>query len=214
MRIGYHRRRLADFLGGMRLSRELIEHERWPKGRLLRHQQERLDALVRHAMRHSPFYRELLSGVVRNGPVELSRLPVLDKTRMMEHYDEFVTDPRLKRDELLAWVEGLEQDELYLGEYRAMSTSGSSGRKGLFVYDEQGWRTIAAMFFRQSAWMGVKPRLPRRFRMCLIGGAAPSHMTGRAPPPSGSAFTASWGCPSRCLSSGWSRSSTVSNPSS
>ena len=177
MRIGYHRRRLADFLGGMRLSRELIEHERWPKGRLLRHQQECLDALVRHAMRHSPFYRELLSGVVRNGPVELSRLPVLDKTRMMEHYDELVTDPRIKRDELLAWVEGLEQDELYLGEYRAMSTSGSSGRKGLFVYDEQGWRTIAAMFFRQSAWMGVKPRLPRRFRMCFIGGAAPSHMT-------------------------------------
>jgi phenylacetate-CoA ligase len=177
MRIGYHRRRLADFLGGMRLSRELIVHERWPKGRLRRHQQERLDALVRHAMRHSPFYRELLSGVVGNGPVELSRLPVLDKTRMMEHYDELVTDPRLKRDELLAWVEGLEQDELYLGEYRAMTTSGSSGRKGLFVYDEQGWRTIAAMFFRQSAWMGVKPRLPRRFRMCLIGGAAPSHMT-------------------------------------
>ena len=28
MRIGYHRRRLADFLGGMRLSRELIKHER------------------------------------------------------------------------------------------------------------------------------------------------------------------------------------------
>lgn len=177
MRIGYHRRRLADFLGGMRLSRELIKHERWPKGRLRRHQQERLDALVRHAMRHSPFYRELLSGVVGNGPVELSSLPVLDKTRMMEHYDELVTDPRIKRDELLAWVEGLEQDELYLGEYRAMSTSGSSGRKGLFVYEEQGWRTIAAMFFRQSAWMGVKPRLPRRFRMCLIGGAAPSHMT-------------------------------------
>jgi phenylacetate-coenzyme A ligase PaaK-like adenylate-forming protein len=35
-----------------------------------------------------------------------------------------------------------------------MTTSGSSGRKGLFVYDAQGWRAIAAMFFRQSAWMG------------------------------------------------------------
>jgi phenylacetate-CoA ligase len=88
-----------------------------------------------------------------------------------------VTDSRLRRDELLAWVEGLKRDELYLGEYRAMTTSGSSGRKGLFVYDEQGWRAIAAMFFRQSAWMGVKPRFPRRFRMAIVGGAAPSHMT-------------------------------------
>ena len=51
MRIGYHRRRLADFAGGMRLSRELVGRERWPKERLRQHQQERLDALVRHAVR-------------------------------------------------------------------------------------------------------------------------------------------------------------------
>ncbi|HEY6674155.1 MAG TPA: hypothetical protein VIZ59_04500, partial [Rubrobacteraceae bacterium] len=177
MRIGYHLRRLADFAGGMRLSRELFSHERWPHERLREYQQERLNAFVRHATEHSPFYRELFSGVIGSGTVELECLPVLDKTKMMEHFDEIVTDPRLRRDELLAWVERMERDELYLGEYRAMTTSGSSGRKGLFVYDAQGWRAIAAMFFRQSAWMGVRPRLPRRFRMALIGGAAPSHMT-------------------------------------
>jgi phenylacetate-CoA ligase len=177
MRIGYHRRRLADFAGGMRLSRELVGRERWPKERMRQHQQERLDALVRYAMRLSPYYRERLSDVVGNGPVELEELPVLDKTRMMEHYDEVVTDPRLRRDELLAWVEGLERDDFYLEKYRVMTTSGSSGRKGLFVYDAAGWRSIAAMFFRQSTWMGVKPRFPRRFRMALIGGAAPSHMS-------------------------------------
>jgi phenylacetate-CoA ligase len=154
MRIGYHLRRLADFSGGMRLSRELIRHERWPHERLREYQQERLNAFVRHAAEHSPFYRELLSGVIGSGPVELECLPVLDKAKMMEHFDEIVTDPRLRRDELLAWVERMERDELYLGEYRAMTTSGSSGRKGLFVYDAQGWRAIAAMFFRQSAWMG------------------------------------------------------------
>ena len=70
------------------------------------HQQERLDALVRYAIRLSPYYRERLSDVVGNGPVELEELPVLDKTRMMEHYDEVVTDPRLRRDELLALGRG------------------------------------------------------------------------------------------------------------
>jgi hypothetical protein len=63
MRIGYHLRRLADFVGGMRLSRELISHERWPHERLREYQQERLNAFVRHATEHSPFYRELLSGL-------------------------------------------------------------------------------------------------------------------------------------------------------
>ena len=33
--------------------------------------------------------------MVSDAPVELSRLPVLDKTQMMEHYDELVTDRRL-----------------------------------------------------------------------------------------------------------------------
>jgi phenylacetate-CoA ligase len=177
MRIRYHRRRLADFAKGMRLSRELIGREHWPKERLRQHQQERLEKLVRHAIEHSPYYRERLLGVIGSGAVGLSSLPVMDKVGMMEHYDELVTDRRLRRDELLAWVEGLEQDQFYLGRYRAMTTSGASGRKGLFVYDEAGWRAVAAMFLRQSAWMGVWPRLPRRFRMAIVGGAAPSHMS-------------------------------------
>jgi hypothetical protein len=55
------------------LSRELAQHERWPKERLRRHQQERLEALVRHAVEHSPFYRKRLSGALGSVPVELSR---------------------------------------------------------------------------------------------------------------------------------------------
>ena len=177
MRIGYHLRRLADFAGAMRFARELAGRERWPLERLRLHQQERLDALVRHVIEHSPYYRERLSGVVGRGPVELERLPALDKTEMMEHFDELVTDGRLRRDDVLAWLEGLERDDLYLGGYRAMTTSGSSGRKGLFVYDRPGWRTIGAQFLRQTAIMGIKPRLPRRFRIAIVSGASPTHMS-------------------------------------
>jgi phenylacetate-coenzyme A ligase PaaK-like adenylate-forming protein len=177
MRIGYHRRRLADFAGGLRLARELAARERWPKERLRRHQQECLEAVVRHAVAHSPYYRQRLAGTVDEAPVELERLPTLDKAEMMERFDGLVTDPRLRRDSLLAWVEGLGRDELYLGRYRVMTTSGSSGRKGLFVYDEPGWRAIMAQFFRYNAMVGVRPRLPRRLRIAAIGGASPVHMT-------------------------------------
>jgi hypothetical protein len=34
----------------------------------------------------------------------LSRLPVLDKSLLMKHFDGLVCDPRLRRDELLNWV--------------------------------------------------------------------------------------------------------------
>jgi phenylacetate-CoA ligase len=176
MSIGY-RRRLADFAGGLRLSREFARRERQPRESLDRYQGERLESVVRHAAAHSPFYRERLAGVVDTDPVELSRLPVLDKSEMMERFDELVTDRRLRRDALLGWVEGLDRDELYLDRYRVMTTSGSSGRKGLFVFDRSEWRIMIAQFLRYVAMVGVRPRLPRRLRIAAVVGASPTHMT-------------------------------------
>ena len=96
---------------------------------------------------------------------------------MMEHFDELVTDTRLRRDALLEWVEGLDHDELYLDRYRVMTTSGSSGHKGLFVFDRPEWQTIIAQFLRYGAMAGVRPRLPRRLRVAAIVGASPTHMS-------------------------------------
>ena len=177
MTLTYQRKRLADFAAGARLSRELAERERWPRERLARFQQERLDELVGHAVQRSAFYRERIGRPT--GPVELGRLPTLDKATMMERFDELVTDPRLRRDELLAHVETLTGDALHLGRYRVMTTSGSSGRKGLFVYDRPAWRALIAQFLRYNAMVGVRPRLPRRLRVAALGGASGSHMSRR-----------------------------------
>ena len=176
MRIGY-RRRLADFAGGLRLQREFAKRERQPREDLELYQQQRLQSIVRHAAERSPFYRERFAGVVGEGTVELSRLPTIDKTEMMEHFDELVTDRRLRRDALLEWVEGLDRDELYLDRYRVMTTSGSSGRKGLFVFDRSEWRTIIAQFLRYGEMSGVRPRLPRRLRIAAVIGPSPMHMS-------------------------------------
>lgn len=73
---------------------------------------------------------------------------------MMDRFDDLVTDRRLRRDELLAYVERLRNDELLHGRYRAMTTSGSSGRKGLFVYDEQGWTQIVRLLRYSVPWRG------------------------------------------------------------
>jgi phenylacetate-coenzyme A ligase PaaK-like adenylate-forming protein len=57
-----------------------------------------------------------------------------------------------------------------------MTTSGSSGRKGLFVYDRAGWAGIGAQWLRASSWMGLTPAVPRR-RLALLSGAAVTHMS-------------------------------------
>ena len=167
-------KRLRDVARGVDASKEMLARERWPRERIERLQQERLSELARHARERSPFWRERLP----RGRPKLGELPVLTKGGLMEHFDELVTDRRLRLDELLEHLSEIDDDALYLGEYRAMTTSGSSGRKAVFVYDRPGWSSIAAMFLRRSAWMGLRPRMPR-VRLALIGGGSPTHMSRR-----------------------------------
>jgi putative adenylate-forming enzyme len=176
--VRYHQRRLADTAVALRLARIQISREQGSRAQLAQHQQQRLETVVRHAAAHSPFYRRWFAetGALGDGPVQLQRLPVLDKSVLMEHFDELVCDPRLRRDQLLAWAGQLTRDQLYLDRYRVMVTSGSSGRPGLFVYDPVGWRSIGAQFVRSSNWAGLRPSLPRQ-RMAFLGGAAPSHVS-------------------------------------
>ena len=174
----YHQRRLADVAAALRQARTQTGREQRPRAQLAEHQQQRLEAVVRHAATHSPYYRRRLAetGALGNGPVQLQHLPVLNKALLMEHFDELVCDPRLRRDQLLDWAGQLTGDQLYLDRYRIMLTSGSSGRPGLFVYDPAGWRSTCAQILRTSSWAGLRPSLPRQ-RLALLGGAAPSHIS-------------------------------------
>lgn len=145
--------RMADFAAALKQSRTAPA----PAG-------ERYEALVAHARAHAPFYREW-----DGAP--------LTKATLMERFDELVTDPRLRRDALLHHLEGSE--DIYLGRYRVMATSGSSGRKGVFVYDRPEWITLLSQFFRYSAMAGITPRLPRRRRVAVIVSPNGTHMSRR-----------------------------------
>jgi hypothetical protein len=130
MRLGYQWKRLRDGLAGLSLSREMKQRDTWTRQELKEYQLERLSALVRHAKTNSPFYREHLDGVDLDRLSGIEQLPTTDKRTMMENFDRFVTDPRLKLAEIQDHLEGLTRDEYFRGEYRALSTGGSSGYAG------------------------------------------------------------------------------------
>ena len=179
--VRYQWRHVADLAAALRLKRDKIGIEHGTRAELVRHQQQRLEVVVRHAATHSPFYRRYFAetGALGDGPVQLTRLPVLDKSLLMEHFDELVCDPRLRRDELLDWVDRITSDQLYLDRYRVMVTSGSSGSLGLFVYDATGWRSIGSGLVRSTTWSGLRPTLPRQ-RLAFVGGTSLSHISRQA----------------------------------
>jgi phenylacetate-coenzyme A ligase PaaK-like adenylate-forming protein len=172
-------KRLADIAGAMRLARELIAHDTWTSDQLQALQRRRLAELVRHAIASSPFYRERYAGLDPGDPVELPRLPVVDKATVMARFDDLVCDRRLTLAAVEAHLDGLTRDELLLDRYRAMATGGSTGRKGVFVADRPEWRQYLAGFFRWNHYIGLKPRLPRRLRIASVAAARPLHMSYR-----------------------------------
>ena len=173
MDVTYQTKRISDMAGAMRLARELIGHDHWSAEELAAWQRRRLDQVVRHATAASPFYRERYAGLDPGTPVQLRRLPVVDKATVMEHFDDLVTDPRLTLAAVEAHLDGLDRDELLLGRYRAMATGGSTGRKGVFVTDRDEWRQYLAGFFRWNHYVSLRPRLPRRLRIASIAAARP-----------------------------------------
>lgn len=167
-RLGYHAKRFADVGAALRAAKDATARERWSRDRLEAFQQERL-ALLRARASQVPFWREQLAD---------GAAPVLDKAAMMDHYDALVTDPLLRRGELERHLGAIDRDELHRGEFRVMTTSGSSGRPGLFAYDRAAWVALTTQFLRYTDWVGTRPRVPRR-RLAAVVGGAPTHMSRR-----------------------------------
>lgn len=95
----------------------------------------------------------------------------------MEHWDSIVTDSALRLQNVQAFVTSLQSHRRYMGEYYVAATSGSTGRKGVFVYNEQEWMTILASYARANDWAGVEAGLTKRLKVAVVSSRTPSHQS-------------------------------------
>jgi phenylacetate-coenzyme A ligase PaaK-like adenylate-forming protein len=173
-------KRIRDVLRALWIARELESHDSWSPKQLVEYQHRRLGELVRHAIAHSPFYRELYRKHLRDG-IRLQDLPVTNKRMLMDNFDRVITDPRLTLDRVQRHLPTIRGDDLYLGQYRVMATAGTSGLRGIFVYDRIAWSMVLANTMRWNRLVGIAPRWPRRVRICTIGADNPMHVSQRVP---------------------------------
>ena len=157
-----------------RRTTELVARHVWSREQLIEFQHEQLRKLLQHAVAASPYYRDLIGDLVtRNAP--LHEFPVMTKAMLMANFDRIVTDKRLTR----ALVEQhLNSDQVgapLLGEYRVAATGGTTGERGIFVYDQTGWEIVVANLLRFQRSIGVFPTT----RSLGIGAPSPIHLTNR-----------------------------------
>ncbi len=131
-----------------------LERITWSGERLRTERQERLRALVRVAKERSAWHRERLAHVdpERLRQEDLEQIPAMTKDDLMEHWDDIVTDRRLTLDLAESYLGSLTTDAYLLDRYHVVASAGSSGPRGVFVYDWDAWTLSYLGFTRWLLW--------------------------------------------------------------
>jgi phenylacetate-coenzyme A ligase PaaK-like adenylate-forming protein len=155
-------RKNSDLLQRLRqLALEMVARDAWSRAQLLAFQQEKLRALIQHAVASSPFYREALTRRASSGDVPLAELPTVTKRTVMDQFDRIVTDPALSREGLTNHLASAEIDGPYLGRFRAFATSGTTGEPGIFVCSQDELMVSMAANVRGMIQWSVRPDMRR-----------------------------------------------------
>lgn len=167
---------IATILSVLPRLYQLRKHERWNRTQLMAFQNEALSRLRQYAYERSPFYQRFHRGLTERPLVEL---PVLTKSMVMEHFDELVTDRRIRLDDIRRDLADPEVDKRYLDRYWVTATSGSSGQPGIFLFDQAEWATVVASFARGQEWGGLKVDFRRHRKMAVVSSTSRLHMSAR-----------------------------------
>lgn len=108
-------------------------------------QQVRLSELVRFARAKSRFYAEKYRGLPET-ITDVRILPPVTKVELMEHFDDVVTDPLVRKEDVYRHISDLGNiGQPFLGKYMAWTTSGTTGTPGIFLEDKNWDAVITAV---------------------------------------------------------------------
>ena len=132
-------------------SAEHLQRLHWSRERIAQERRRRLRELIAVARERSPWHGPRLAGLdpatLEEG--DLARLPVMTKHDVMSNFDQIVTDRRLTLSLVESHLTSLQAEPRYLlDHYQPVVSGGSSGVRGVFVYDWRGWADCYAGIFR------------------------------------------------------------------
>jgi phenylacetate-coenzyme A ligase PaaK-like adenylate-forming protein len=161
---------------------EHVDRLRWDAERLAVHQREKLRALLRHALEHSPFHGRRLGRLDpdRFELADLTSLPTMGKAEMMGAFDEVITDRRLSlrlvEDHL---AKSASEPSLLFDEYVCLASGGSSGLRGVFVQRLAEFADFGASILRPAvARQQASGRLPEGTVIAAVMALSPVHSSG------------------------------------
>jgi phenylacetate-coenzyme A ligase PaaK-like adenylate-forming protein len=114
-------------------------------------QHERLNELVKLARANSRFYAEKYR-VLPEDITDVRLLPPVTKVELMEHFDDVVTDPSVRKTDVMKYISDLGNiGKPFMGKYMVWTASGTTGTQGIFLEDKN-WAGVGGKM-DQAGWI-------------------------------------------------------------
>jgi phenylacetate-CoA ligase len=174
----YERLRAAHLHAVRAALEDHVARVDWPRERIERYRTERLRGLLAYAKERSPFHGRRLGDLdPSNATVEdLVRLEPMTKQEAQDEWDAIVTAPGLSRD----GAERVLAEERWFsytrGGEQIFSSGGSSGVRGVYVWDWDAFVSFACLAWRMQAREDRRaPTGVEHPRLAVIEAGAPPH---------------------------------------
>jgi len=133
---------------------EHLDRINWTRDQIDTFQLNALRQLLSYAMKNSSWYRKKYQGITSDAFLkeDLSTLPCLTKKEVIHHWDEICCREDISKEiaeqHLQDYREGKTDDPFYKDKYYFAATGGSSGVRGLYVWDLDYFATVGCETFR------------------------------------------------------------------
>jgi phenylacetate-coenzyme A ligase PaaK-like adenylate-forming protein len=176
-RAAYKRLRAAHLSAVQTALDDHVGRLDWSADRIRRHRDQGLRSLLGYARERSPFYAERLRGLDLDTvtAADLASVPVLTKAEAQAEWDAIITTPDLDRVKAERVLSEQTWFSYTSGDHQVFSSGGSTGVRGVYVWDWQFFVTTACLAWRiQTRDERRRGRVPNA-RLAVLSAGVPPH---------------------------------------
>jgi phenylacetate-coenzyme A ligase PaaK-like adenylate-forming protein len=177
-RVAYERMRAAHLSAVQATLENHVTRLDWSRQQIEDYQNHRLRALLAYAWERSPFHAQRLQALDLEGVsvAHLAALPMMTKQDAQQQWDAIVTTPDLDRDRAERILAEQQWFSYTSGDQQIFSSGGSSGVRGVYVWDWQFFVSAACLAWRtQAREERRRPAHSGPARLAVLEAGVPPH---------------------------------------
>jgi phenylacetate-coenzyme A ligase PaaK-like adenylate-forming protein len=149
----------------------------WTPDQIERYREHRLRALLSYARERSPFHARRLRALDLSSATvaDLRSVPMMTKSEAQDCWDDIVTDRRLSRERAERILAEQEWYSYTPDGYQVFSSGGSSGVRGVYVWEWQFFVSVACLAWRTQARAELREPSPGPTRLAVLEAGMPPH---------------------------------------